>query len=107
MLKPESVSIPVLPEGFLQVSGRFHKKKRLAELYRLRILDQDLPANGFVQLDRVLRSVSSSSELNARAEVRLISPVGSVVAYATSIDNRTGDPVMQLAWPVEETGEEQ
>ena len=53
------------------------------------VLDQDLPANGFVQLDRVLRSISSSSERNARAEVRLISPVGSLVAYATSIDNRT------------------
>jgi len=72
----------------------------------LGILDRDLPANGFVQLDRVLRSVSNSSERNARAEVRLISPTGGVVAYATSIDNRTGDPVMQLAWPVEETGEE-
>ncbi len=66
------------------------------------VLDQDLPANGFVQLDRVLRSISSSSERNARAEVRLTSAVGSVVAYATSIDNRTDDPVMQLAWPVEE-----
>jgi len=70
------------------------------------VLDQDLPANGFVQLDRVLRSISSSSERNARAEVRLTSAVGSVVAYATSIDNRTGDPVMQVAWPMEETGEE-
>ena len=66
------------------------------------VLDQDLPANGFVQLDRVLRSISNSSERRARAEVRLTSPAGSVVAYATSIDNRTDDPVMQLAWPVEE-----
>ncbi len=66
------------------------------------VLDQDVPANGFVQLDRVLRSISNSSERNARAEVRLTSPAGSVVAYATSIDNRTDDPVMQLAWPVEE-----
>ena len=70
------------------------------------VVDQDLPANGFVQLDQVLRSISSSSERNARAEVRLISPAGSVVAYATSIDNRTDDPVIQVAWPMEETGEE-
>ncbi len=72
----------------------------------LGIINQNLVPNGFVQLDRVLRSVSSSFHRNARAEIRLKSPVGAVVAYATSIDNRTGDPVMQLAWPVEEPGDQ-
>jgi hypothetical protein len=68
----------------------------------LGVITHDLPANGFIQLDRILRSVSSSHQHNARVETRLLSPTGGVVVYATSIDNRTGDPVMQIAWPVED-----
>jgi len=65
-------------------------------------VEQLLPPFGYVQLDRVLRSVSNSAVRNARVEVRLEAGSARVIAYAASIDNRTGDPVMQMAWPMEE-----
>ena len=65
-------------------------------------VEQLLSPFAYVQIDRVLRSVSNSWLRNARAEVRVSAGSGRVIAYAASVDNRTGDPVMQLAWPMEE-----
>ena len=66
------------------------------------VLEEQLPAFGNIQLNRVLRSVSGAGLSNARAEVRVESSIAGVIAYAASVDNQTGDPVMQLAWPVDE-----
>jgi hypothetical protein len=65
-------------------------------------VEQLLPPFAYVQLDRVLRSVSNSALRNARVEVRVEAGSARVIAYAASVDNRTGDPVMQLAWAMEE-----
>jgi len=58
---------------------------------------QELAASAYVQLDKVLLEVGASEILNARAEVRLLTPGSRVLAYASSVDNRTGDPVFQGA----------
>ena len=68
----------------------------------LGVIEEQLPPFGNIQLDRVLRLVSGTGLSNARAEVRVASSIGGVIAYAASVDNRSGDPVMQMAWPVEE-----
>jgi hypothetical protein len=64
------------------------------------VIEELLPPFGNIQLNRVLRSVSGAGLRNARAEVRVASSIARVIAYAASVDNRSGDPVMQLAWPM-------
>ncbi len=66
------------------------------------IIEQQLPPFDNIQLNRVLRSISETGMRNIRAEVRLKSEAGGVIAFATSVDNRSGDPVMQIAWPMED-----
>jgi len=66
------------------------------------VIEQQLPPFDNIQLNRVLRSVSGTGLRNVRAEVRVESSTGGVIAFATSVDNRSGDPVMQIAWPMEE-----
>jgi len=68
----------------------------------LGVIEELLPPFGNIQLNRVLRLVSGAGLRNARAEVRVESSISRVIAYAASVDNRSGDPVMQLAWPVDE-----
>jgi hypothetical protein len=68
----------------------------------LGVIEEQLPPFGNIQLDRVLRLVSGAGLRNARAEVRVESGISRVIAYAASVDNRSGDPVMQLAWPMDE-----
>ena len=81
-----------------EIELRFFDEKGLL----IGVMEQLLSPFGYVQLDRVLRSVSDSALRNARAEVRVSAGSGGVIAYAASVDNRSGDPVMQLAWLVEE-----
>ena len=66
------------------------------------VIEQQLPPFDSVQLNRVLRSVSGTGLRNVRGEVRVKSATGGVIAFATSVDNRSGDPVMQIAWPMED-----
>ena len=66
------------------------------------IIEQQLPPFDNIQLNRVLRSISETGMRNIRAEVRLKSEAGGVIAFATSVDNLSGDPVMQIAWPMED-----
>ena len=35
---------------------------------------------------------------NVRAEIEVLTDGGRVLAYASTVDNRTGDPVFQMAW---------
>ena len=81
-----------------EIELRFFDEKGLL----IGVMEQLLPPFGYVQLDRVLRSVTDSALRNARAEVRVSAGSGRVIAYAASVDNRSGDPVMQLAWPMED-----
>jgi len=66
------------------------------------IIEKQLAPFVSIQLNRVLRSVNGSGLRNVRAEVRVESSTGGVIAFATSVDNRSGDPVMQIAWPMED-----
>ncbi|MBD3855778.1 MAG: hypothetical protein IFK92_04455, partial [Acidobacteria bacterium] len=66
------------------------------------VIEKQLPPFDSIQLNRVLRSVSGTGLRNVRAEVRVESITGGVIAFATSVDNRSGDPVMQIAWPIED-----
>jgi hypothetical protein len=68
-------------------------------------IERQLPPFDNIQLNRVLRSVSGDGLRNVRAEVRLKSRAGGVIAFAASVDNRSGDPVMQIAWPMEDLQE--
>jgi hypothetical protein len=51
-----------------------------------------LPPYGFVQLNRVLRNLTAETVIGARAEVEVLTAGGRVLAYASVVDNRTGDP---------------
>jgi len=66
------------------------------------VIEKQLSPFDNIQLNRVLRLVSGTGLRNVRAEVRVESGNGGVIAFATSVDNRTGDPVMQMAWPMED-----
>lgn len=66
------------------------------------VLERVLLPFEYVQFDRVLETVSDSVLRNARAEVRVSEGSGRIIAYASSVDNRSGDPVMQMAWPQQE-----
>jgi hypothetical protein len=70
------------------------------------VIEEQLLPFGNVQLNRVLRLVDGAGLQNARAEVRVKSGISGIIAYATSIDNQSGDPVMQLAWPMEDQSSE-
>jgi len=65
-------------------------------------LEKLVPANGYLQFNRVLKLVSGSGLRNVRAEVNVLSRNRGIIAFASSIDNRTGDPVTQIAWASEE-----
>jgi hypothetical protein len=54
--------------------------------------------NGYLQFNRVLKLVSGSGLRNVRAEVKVLSATGGIIAFSSSIDNRTGDPVTPIAW---------
>lgn len=69
------------------------------------VIEKQLPPLDNIQINRVLRSVSGAGLRNARAEVRVKSSTGGVLAFAASVDNRSGDPVMQIAWPMEDLQE--
>jgi len=73
-----------------------------ADGLQIGVLEQQLQPFENIQLNRVLRSVSAAGLRNVRAEVRVKSATGGVIAFATSVDNRSGDPVMQIAWPMED-----
>jgi hypothetical protein len=66
------------------------------------VIEKQLSPFDNIQLNRVLRLVSGTGLRNVRAEVRVESGNGGIIAFATSVDNRTGDPVMQMAWPMED-----
>ena len=66
------------------------------------VIEEELPPFATIQLNRVLRQLSTLELRNVRAEVRVESSLSGVIAFATSVDNRSGDPVMQVAWPLEE-----
>ncbi len=58
-----------------------------------------LEPNQSIQVNRILREVTIDEVRNARAEIVIEGSTGRVAVYASSVDNRTGDPVMQLAQP--------
>ncbi|MGV8042163.1 MAG: hypothetical protein AB2L07_19590 [Thermoanaerobaculaceae bacterium] len=53
----------------------------------------DLPAYGYRQLDRVFNSVTANEVADGYAIVRTPTASGSFFAYASVIDNLTGDPI--------------
>jgi hypothetical protein len=69
------------------------------------VIEQQLPPFDNIQINRVLRSVSGAGLRNVRAEVRVKSSSGGIIAFAASVDNRSGDPVMQIAWPMDDLQE--
>lgn len=60
---------------------------------RLGGIPVDLPAYGYRQLDRVFNSVTASEVTDGYAIVRTSTADGAFFAYASVIDNLTGDPI--------------
>jgi len=56
-------------------------------------LTVDLPASGFVQLDKVFEQVTASDVSDGYALLSTPTPGGAFLAYASVIDNATGDAV--------------
>ena len=61
-------------------------------------LMQELPPSGYVQINEVLSQVGADDASDVRAEIEVTTDGGLLVAYASTVDNRTGDPVFQTAW---------
>ena len=61
-------------------------------------LRPELPPFGYIQINEVLAEIGSAEIANARAEIDVLTDGGRVLAYASTVDNRTGDPVFQTAW---------
>jgi len=61
-------------------------------------LRPELPPFGYNQINEVLAEIGSSEIENVRAEIDVLTDGGRVLAYASTVDNRTGDPVFQTAW---------
>lgn len=60
---------------------------------RLGSIPVDLPAYGYRQLDRVFNSVTANEVADGYAIVRTPTANGAFFAYASVIDNLTGDPI--------------
>ena len=61
------------------------------------VVDLDLAANEFRQLNQVLKSVGMDNTYNARVTVQVIDGAGKVTAYASVIDATTQDPTLLQA----------
>lgn len=63
----------------------------------LGVLTQSLPAQRPVQLNEVLRPLAPAGVEHATATISVVTPGGAVSAYATVVDNRSGDTVFMRA----------
>jgi hypothetical protein len=61
-------------------------------------LNPQLPPFGYIQINEALAEAGAADAANVRAEIEVITVGGRVLAYASTVDNRTGDPVFQMAW---------
>ncbi len=61
-------------------------------------LNPQLPPFGYIQINEALTEVGAADTTDVRAEIEVITVGGRVLAYASTVDNRTGDPVFQMAW---------
>ncbi len=77
-LVPEQISVDV---RLISASGD-----------ELGVLGYDLPPRGAIQVNRVLRELTSAELSGFRAEVRVVTPEGGVVPYASVVDAASGDP---------------
>ncbi len=60
-----------------------------------------LPPYGYIQIDKVFQRVTTSDVADGYAIVRTTTPGGKFFAFASVIDQRTGDPVyVTPTWPV-------
>lgn len=48
--------------------------------------------------NEALTEVGAADAADVRAEIEVLTDGGRVIAYASTVDNRTGDPVFQTAW---------
>lgn len=64
-------------------------------------LNPQLPPFGYLQINEVLADVGAVDAADVRAEIKVLTDGGRVLAYASTVDNRTGDPVFQTAWTLD------
>jgi len=61
------------------------------------VVQLDLAANEFRQLNQILKQVGMENTYNARVSVQVISGTGKITAYASVIDQQTQDPTLLQA----------
>lgn len=61
-------------------------------------LNPQLQPFGTIQINEALSEAGAADAANVRAEIEVLTNGGRVLAYASIVDNRTGDPVFQMAW---------
>ena len=61
------------------------------------VVQLDLAANEFRQLNQILKQVGMENTYNARVSVQVISGAGRITAYASVIDQQTQDPTLLQA----------
>jgi hypothetical protein len=61
-------------------------------------LNPQLPPFGYIQINEALADVGAADTADVRAEIEVVTDGGRVLAYASTVDNQTGDPVFQTAW---------
>ena len=78
---------------------RIEVELHTADGTRLGAISVDLPAYGYRQLDRVFNGVTAGEVIDGYAIVRTPTVNGAFFAYASVIDNLTGDPVIPASGP--------
>ena len=61
-------------------------------------LNPQLPPFGYIQINEALTEVGAADAADVRAEIEVLTDGGRILAYASTVDNRTGDPMFQTAW---------
>ena len=51
-----------------------------------------------IQINEALGEVGAADAENIRAEIEVVTDSGRILTYASTVDNRTGDPEFQTAW---------
>jgi len=64
---------------------------------RIGVLTYSLPPRGVIQINRVLTEIGVNEATGVRSVIDVETGGGQVLAYASMVDNGTGDPVFQTA----------
>ncbi len=79
------------------IAATFHVELFDDQGTSLGAFDQDVPALSVIQIDKVYQKVTTNAVANGRAKVTVAQGQGQGFAYASIVDNASGDPTTEYA----------